>query len=194
MKANVINLAHRPDRMCEIEMECSREGLDVIRHEAVNGVKLFPDADKKLKGHFGCLHSHINLLKKVKGSNEYHLILEDDAILIEGFEKKIFNLITLDFDLLYLGGNVFSFENATETFDDKLNIAKNVLCTHAYIIKDESINGLLEVLESRNYKVDVLFTEYQKNHNCFITKECLSWQRESYSDIIFNKMTTNLKY
>jgi GR25 family glycosyltransferase involved in LPS biosynthesis len=41
MKAHVINLKHRTDRLNEIKLECKREGIELVRHEAVDGQKQF---------------------------------------------------------------------------------------------------------------------------------------------------------
>jgi GR25 family glycosyltransferase involved in LPS biosynthesis len=198
MKANVINLNYRKDRLKEIQAECSREGLQLVRHEGVNGQKVFFDSfkNKRMRGQAGCWQSHVNLLNKVKGTSEWHLVLEDDEILCDGFKSKVefyVSKLPTDCGLVYFGGTLNQGE-PIEPYNDLFNQAKYVLGTHCYLIKDTHIDKMLEVLNTRIYKVDVLFTEYQNKYLTLISKECLAWQRPSYSDITFINTNYNTKY
>jgi GR25 family glycosyltransferase involved in LPS biosynthesis len=199
MKANVINLMHRTDRLKEIQSECTREQLELIKHNGVNGQDVFfkQFSNKRMRGHAGCWQSHVNLLNKVKGTSEYHLVIEDDAVLCEGFKSKALSYISQlpeDCGLCYFGGSVNLTYNARTEYNETFNQALNVLATHCYLVKDSHIDLLLEVLNTRVYKVDVLFTEYQSAHLTLISKECLSWQRESFSDIVFEHTNYKTKY
>jgi GR25 family glycosyltransferase involved in LPS biosynthesis len=199
MKANIINLKHRTDRLKEIQSECEREGLELVRHNGVNGQDVFfkQFTNKRMRGHAGCWQSHVNLLNKVKGTAEYHLVIEDDAILCDGFKEKALSYINQlpnDCGLCYLGGSIDLYDNSIRDYNDSFNQALKVLATHCYVIKDSHIDLLLEVLNTRIYKVDVLFTEYQNTNLTLISKECLAWQRESFSDIGFKSFTHNTKY
>jgi len=193
MNAHIINLKHRTDRRANMQAQCERLGLNPIFFDAVNGHEKYPDEPRPLmRGHFGCLDSHKQLLESIKGTAYYHLILEDDAVLSDHVSEFVYKTIdtfiraqgTVLCDVLFLGGNITQMPDAVEdTVPSHVWRAKNVLCTHAYIIKDDSINMLLAVLNSRQWKVDILFTEFQKIANCYITKECLAWQDVSMSDI-----------
>lgn len=199
MKAHIINLPHRTDRREAMIEQCQRLGIEPVFFEATNGKEAFPDEPRDLmKGHFGCLDSHKRLLSSIHGTAEAHFILEDDAVLhneILGVHLAAAMSMPEDLDLLFFGGNTFQIENAVSDYDYYFNRAHNVLCTHAYIIRDSSIPKLLEILNSRMWKVDILFTEFQKVANCYITKECLAWQAVSHSDITGNVLDGNkLKY
>lgn len=212
MKAHVINLPHRTDRRDAMEEQCRRLGIEPIFFEATNGKVAFPDEPRKLmRGHFGCLDSHKRLLESLydpkgmsierDGVEIVHLILEDDAVLADDWLEHAYigsmekRGLPSNFDILFLGGNITQMENAIEPFNDNFNVARNVLCTHAYKIKNHSIPRLLEVLNSRMWKVDILFTEFQKVANCYITKQCLAWQAVSHSDITDQVLDgTKLKY
>jgi GR25 family glycosyltransferase involved in LPS biosynthesis len=194
MKAHIINLPSRLDRRDKMIEVCKREELEYEFHDAINGQRVFFGSapNKRLRGHFGCLQSHRNLLWEIKGTAKYHLVLEDDAELTEGFLDKVAELvIPCDYDILYLGGNS---DKVTVPLNESVSIAKNVLTTHAYIVKDKAIDGLLKVLNSRLWKVDVLFTEFQESNLCLISNECLAWQRDSYSNISFDNEPRNTKY
>lgn len=199
MKANVINLAHRTDRLIQIQNECNREGLELIRHEGVNGQVVFANefSNKRMRGHAGCWKSHVDILKNIKGKSDYHLVLEDDAVLCDGFKDKLLSYIDKipeDCGLCYFGGSVNLVENSISDYNDLFSQALKVYSTHCYLIKDSHIDNLLEILNTRIYKVDVLFTEYQAKYLTLISKECLSWQRESFSDISFDVLKYNNKY
>ena len=98
-------------------------------------------------------------------------------------------------ELLYLGGSLINSPihhggdlisvDAAIKFSDNLYVAKNVLTTHAYIIKNSSIPKLLEVIKSRRDKIDLLFCEFQKSgNNCYVVYPELAWQMAGYSDIV----------
>jgi GR25 family glycosyltransferase involved in LPS biosynthesis len=199
MKAHVINLKHRRDRLTQIKNQCEKESLDFVRHEAVNGQKQFFDVipSKRMRGHAGCQQSHMNLLSSVKGSSDWHLILEDDAVLIEGFKDKakhIIDTLPKDAQMCYLGGNTYLYDDSIEDYNEELVRAFKVMATHCYIIKDSAIDSMLEVLNRRYHKVDVCMMDFQLENVVYMTKECLSWQRESMSDIVFKTTISSPKY
>jgi len=193
MNAHIINLKHRTDRRANMQAQCERLGLNPIFFDAVNGHEKYPNEPRPLmRGHFGCLDSHKMvleyILKTYTNPFQYSLILEDDCVLVDDFLRKLKSKWLIEFsmpDLLFLGGNIHQMKDAVVERVDRLdwNDARNVLCTHAYLIKHGSIPKLLTVLNSRQWKVDILFTEFQKIANCYITKECLAWQDVSMSDI-----------
>jgi GR25 family glycosyltransferase involved in LPS biosynthesis len=199
MKVSVINLKNRKDRLDFVSGACKREGLEMSVHEATNGqVVYFNDFDtKRMRGHAGCHHSHVSLLQKLKGTAKYHIILEDDVDLISDFKQKVLNLTSKlpnDWNMLYIGGNLNVYKNPIEPFNEFFNIAKQVLATHAYIVNDSKIDEILSVINSRVYKIDIMFIEYQKNNQVFISKECLAWQGETFSDIVFTTIDSNTRY
>lgn len=199
MIANIINLERRPDRKEEMIQECESKGLNPVFHIAIDGQKDFFGKihTRRMRGHAGCQQSHINLLKRIKGTQDYHLILEDDAVLTDGFKLELDNVLNKlpnDWTMCYLGGNTYLYENSVEDFDEYFYRALRVMATHCYLVKDECIDNILNVLESRYHKVDVMLMEYQLNNVVYLTKKCLSWQRESMSDIVFKKTISSPKY
>jgi len=188
MNAHIINLKHRTDRRANMQAQCERLGLNPIFFDAVNGHERYPNEPRPLmRGHFGCLDSHKMVLNEILESPtvNHALILEDDAMLSESFDWTFDSGFTVpsDWDLIFFGGNVYQMPDAVIKLGSTLNRANNVLCTHAYLIRRSSIPKLLTVLNSRQWKVDILFIEFQKVANCYITKECLAWQDVSHSDI-----------
>jgi len=199
MKANVINLEHRKDRLDHIKDVLNREKIEISIHKATNGQEKFFDMfkNKRMKAHAGCYDSHVTLLEKVKGTADYHLILEDDCELIDGFKNKVIRYIELlpkNYTMLYLGGSLNVFKNSIELLNQHFSLAKKVMATHAYLVNDLQIDFILSILKKRIYKIDIMFMDIQQSVDVYITNECLAWQRETYSDIIFDVMKTNTKY
>jgi GR25 family glycosyltransferase involved in LPS biosynthesis len=199
MNVNVINLDHRTDRLAEMYLEFEKHKLELVRHQGVNGLNVFikEAKNKRMRGHFGCLQSFRNLLKNIKGTSEYHIIMEDDVILIDDFKDSVLNHIKQapkDWDMIYFGGHIKTLENAIEEYDDLFWKAKNVLGLYCWVIKDSSIDGLLNIFNSRLWKADILAIEYQNIAKVYITKKCHAWIRESFSDISQDVISPQLKY
>jgi hypothetical protein len=71
-----------------------------------------------------------------------------------------------------------------------LNWAKKVFTTHAFIVRDKFYDTILEGINSREWKVDVLISDVLPLGKCFICEPILAWQREGFSDIE-NRVTNN---
>lgn len=203
----VINLAHRTDRYSGVFDECIKNSIIPVRIDAVNGKGEFSylPENNLLKAHYGCAESHIKALEAAYGEqDEYSLIMEDDCQFSVNFKEKLSEYakqLPEDWDLLYLGGSLINASNykggslinngAAEKFSDNLYKAKNVLTTHAYIVRNNSIPRLLDVIKSKRDRIDILFCEFQKQAKCFIVYPELAWQRVGYSDIV-EAVTNNI--
>lgn len=199
MIANVINLERRIDRRDSQIKECERVGLVPVIHKAVDGQKEFFNmaTTKRLRGHFGCLQSHRNVLKAIKGTAEYHLIIEDDVLFIDDVVSSIKNHIEFlphDWSMCYFGGHIKTLENAIETFDSVFWYARNVLGLYCYAVKDECIDEILETFEARLWKADMVAIDYQQKKDVYITRKCHAWVKEDYSDICHEIINPKLKY
>lgn len=185
MKAYVINLDTRTDRMEELDIP-----LQFTRWKAVDG-KTIEDAPNKLRGHIGCLRSHITLLEHIKESgDDCAIVFEDDVEVVPGFEERLAEAMAslpANWDLLYLGG---WNKLRTKKYNRLLNVAEVVYCTHAYVVRAKFIDRILRQLRSRDWKVDVLLSEVLGLGKCYICNPVLAWQRAGYSDIV-NGVTDN---
>ncbi len=194
----VINLSHRNDRRQHIVRQFMNMGIDdYFFVEGVNGKKKFPDVKRaNLQGHFGCLESHKKVLNMFTTLEyEWCIVMEDDCVLDREWTTAILNDVPSDVELVYFGGNKTLSKKPIEPFNEKFDKAIEVYCTHAYAIRKASIPALLNVLNSRMWKVDVLFTEFQQSHKCLITRKCYAWQLNSLSDITgVNLQGDKLKY
>ena len=128
-----VNLDRSEYRKEQMEKQLQRENLTATRFSAVDGKKVnlddydeytfnkrekvhatqsrdmkahFRDMPFRL-GHFGCYLSHIKILQDyVKSDKKYLMILEDDAILIDGFKEQLIErikYIPADWDLILPG-------------------------------------------------------------------------------------------
>lgn len=184
MIAFVINLPHREDRHKEIMDVCKKAQIYPIVFYGVNGREVYPDKPKMMRGHLGCRASHLLLLKSLlERHSDYFIVMEDDCELVDGFKEKLeaaMNELPVYWDLMYFGGHL---KGEQVKHSDNLIVAKDVLCTHGYVIKKDSIKGLIKAIEAREDKIDLLFRDFQQKANCFMTWPVLSWQRTSHSDI-----------
>ena len=138
---------------------------------AVDGSKLDIDNLKKeniiskdctlKKGEIGCFLSHVHLLNKVVDSNNYTLILEDDAKVPDDLIDKIINVIEnspKDFEIIFLGYNYYE-----EYYTFKKNSC--VYGTHACLINPknmtkEKINKLFPIKKPYDIILPITFKTY----------------------------------
>lgn len=183
MKTYIINLPHRKDRIEQMVFSRYFGGAEEANtFEATDGSKFGFEGSKRMRGHLGCWDSHRRLMEKIKDENNGQtLILEDDCQFIEATDyQTYFDELPEDWDLLYLGG---INQDAPESYSEHLDYAKNILQTHAYVIRDKFVPVLLETLTNHRWKVDIVFSEAIKRGKCFICNPVVAIQRESYSDI-----------
>ena len=187
MKAYCINLKRRTDRLAEVKRECKKNMLDMVLIEAVDGKEVYSHVEGNImKGALGCYDSHLKALKLIKESGETGLIIEDDAVFIDNFRveyKKRIDELPDKWDMFFLGGSML-WENPTEPYSENLLKAKNILCTQAYLVNIKSIDKLIKKVEEKQWKIDVIYTDFQQKNNCFISYPEIAWQRKGYSDLV----------
>jgi len=187
MKTFVINLKKRTDRLEHIKKECERVGLEMILVEAVDGKEAYPEAPPRIwQAAYGCQSSHIKALELILESREDGLILEDDCQFDNNFKERFdmcFNELPSDFDVFFLGGSLL-LEKSSEQYSDNLKRAKRVLCTHAYYVSKKAVKSLLEKAKEKQGKIDVIYTNYQQDNNCYIASPPMAFQIEGWSDLV----------
>jgi len=183
IKTFVINLDKRKDRLQELNIPFNWERFAAIEASP---------------GYVGCLQSHRTVLEKaLELKLESVLIFEDDVELCEDFEVKfndVINKLPEDWDLLYLGG---WNKGVMKHYADGLDVAENVVCMHAYMVRGKFLPIAIQALHSKDgiekvpndYKCDVLLAESLLKGKCYICNPTLAWQRVGYSDI--EGLTTN---
>jgi len=112
MKAYVINLARRPDRMRLISEQLKILGINFTRIEAIDGASLPDDPDALIdRASIGCWLSHRSVFIEASKDDVFGsvLVLEDDAALSSSIEWPSFleetevNMVRSKIDILQLG-------------------------------------------------------------------------------------------
>lgn len=189
-KVFCINLERRKDRKAEMEMEFAKHGIEAEFTKAVDGnlmavpVIVSEDGTVIQKGYFGCLLSHLHVIKEAKrrGYKNY-CVFEDDADFHPEFQKYFSEFITRvpgDWDMIYFGGN--NMEKPKMIVDNVARVAKTYT-THAFAVEESAYDFIIEVWDKIE-KLDITLAKLQKHLKCYIFQPHLVMQRESFSDIL----------
>lgn len=128
-----------------------------------------PKNDIVNKGQWGCLYSHINVLKDaIKNNYESILILEDDIILLPFIEekfKKLHNFVNLhdDWNIIYLGVSQHNWENIK--IKNNYYNANYSTGTFAYMVNRKFYRILLNEFIKMKKPVDNYLVDIQKIYN-----------------------------
>lgn len=169
MNIIVNSLERAKERRERITNQLKSLNLEYIISEGVDGNLLADDQKNKFlhlsggyregekfqPGEIGCTMTHINSLKMARMREwPYVIILEDDVILAEDFEKRIkflFKIIPSDWEHIYLSGIPRTPGYAIQ-FPAMLQLA-NVIpspvvdCIPATIIKNSAYDKIIDYLE-----------------------------------------------
>jgi GR25 family glycosyltransferase involved in LPS biosynthesis len=173
LKAWVINLDERPDRM-----ELFKENKFPFEVERFSAIKADP-------GWIGCTQSHLAILNK---SEVPLIIFEDDFVFIESWNKveKVMSQLPEDWDALYLGATLMKY---TERYSENLFRIKEGLCAYAIIFNSKRlVNYIISNFDSyetiMRKTIDVFYAyDVQQKFNCFVVHPLIGTQRAGYSDI-----------
>ena len=167
----VVNLAHRSDRLKQFYDNHPFLKEKCERVEAVHGTKMTLNSDLVWlfrnndfgwkKGVIGCALSHYNIWKKVATMVPGYkaLIFEDDAVLEKGFSStwnNIVDSIPADTDVLMLGGVLPPNKNMLPLVSEQVNeyfarIKTTMFhfCTYSYIISQQGAQKLCNLIEEK---------------------------------------------
>lgn len=205
----VINLEHRKDRWNRIQKNFNGTNLKLNRWNGVYGKKLDEKQIKEITttfcnnfcsyGMIGCWLSHYSLWAHiVKNKLNNVLILEDDAIPVNNFNKKFGNIwenlskssdIPKNYDIIYIGccGSCDNSSNNLLTFIgihnkdiyvnrkkvDDVMIPGFPLGCHAYIISYKGAKKLVDNKEwdKVKYHIDTTLANFYNHNNSDPQKE-----------------------
>ena len=208
-KTYVINLDYDKQRFNIIKEQCLKNNLNITRFNAING-KLINLNDIEIKKRFGneplkneiiknkflqrnqigCALSHINLWKKiVEENNNIILVLEDDAIVPNDFQKKLLdytNQLPDNWDMLICGGNKFQGKIYSTNLIKPIKNKYGNYGTFGYIIKKDTAKKLLKNCEfmtkSIDYHLNLNF--YEQNNVFFCNPQLIKHNYEFFSNIM----------
>ncbi len=180
-KIYIINLERRTDR--KIQMEKKLKDIGLNNYEFVNAVdgkkdkilNYFSKLKKENKtniinsGHFGCLLSHIKVIKKaIKNNHKKIMILEDDIIFEENFIERIKNIKIPKCDLIYLSGPILE----SKLFISNWAFHKEIMGTYGYILDSKLYTKVIDILSEFKYTIDISLIEYiQSNYNVVLLED-----------------------
>ena len=173
MKAYVMNLDERPDRM--IEFNKNEFPFPV---ERVSAVKTKIGAD-------GCALTHLNTLK---GQTEFpFIVFEDDCKMIEPWSlvEKAMTQLPPEWDALWLGATL---DTRLVRYSENLFRLRKAYCTHAVIYNTpRMVDYILDNFHTSTGRkvIDVFYyRDIQNIFNCYITYPMTTIQCDGMSDIM----------
>jgi len=194
----IINLDHRTDRLEAIDKEFKFMEWEYERFPAVN-----------TGCYNGCILSHIEVAKIAKERGlDCYMVFEDDAIFMPYIKKKLteYNelLDKIEWDMFHFGPAFHSgvkkerkhaplVHLRNDIIADKHNGGREVLTTHAMLIKDTMYEDLINKGEYGHQPIDEYMSRHLfKKYNCYCGDWPLASQIKGFSDI--NRTEDNTHY
>jgi len=188
MNIVVISLERAPDRRERMISQLAERNIEAIIMNAVDGENLTKEEkNKKLHlqggyrfgeqfkpGEIACTMSHINTLHRAKYENwPYLIVLEDDVILADDFEKRfkfLLRIIPTNWEHVYLSGiprvGLTSMPNTQFA-----NVVPSIFteCTHSMLIRNTVYDKIIDKLSLFETTTDDIY-----NH-MISTKQLISY-------------------
>lgn len=193
-RVTVINLDRRPDRKKEMESEFAK-GWPFVKPKfmtAIDGNKCkAPSSYKEGDYAWACLQSHRRAVEDAVNSGcESLLVLEDDAVLVEGFADKARQFITDlpdDWEFAWFGGHHMKPSNFV-----KPGIVRSVHMDrcHAYAMRGRGLTELYKFWHQwHSGHCDWAISEWISQFNSYCAQPWLIGQRGGWSDIKYQEKT-----
>ena len=170
----IINL--KKDYMRKKKISKIFEKYDIANFEffdAINGneyEKEYNEIKKngsKIKsiGHYGCLKSHLQVLKIAKQRKYKNiLILEDDITFNENIIEKINNIELPYTDIIYLNG----ITKYVKLFYNDYGYAKHLYGCFSYLVKNIYYDKLINLYETKENCIDIMLSHLQYKNNYIV--------------------------
>jgi glycosyl transferase, family 25 len=165
-----INLDEAVERRARCEQQFKKHGLDVERVVGEPG------------GMQGCTQSHLKCIRMAKERGyDSILIFEDDVVLERNFTTYFYNFlkqVSSDWSLIYLGGYHMK---RPERCTNNIYRVKATLSTHAYIIRKNLFDKILDTFGKKDVAIDREYVELQPSIRAYCMNPHLAWQADGYS-------------
>lgn len=191
-KVFLINLDKRKDRLdrCNDIFEQNNvkdlvERFPGIVPDPSDDIPYTKDTEKIKIPLYGCLLSHINIIKKAKAEGlKSVLVLEDDVdfINVDYIDRSIEQLKNKEWSLFYLGANTHVPLNKE---DENLLVLKKGYATHAVAYHESFYDYFIESFNQKKiHVIDVWLSDYgQENFKSYCTFPITAVQVSNHSDI-----------
>lgn len=184
----VVNLARRADRMTRFWEALGSDWpfRTPERFEAIDGASIpIPAEWKRGAGAWGCMLSHRQIIRSaIADGLESVLVLEDDAVPIEGFGAAAVDFMSrvpADWDCLMLGG-----QHLQRPVPISHGIVQCVSTNrmHAYAIRRRMMPGLLKFWETVvDDHCDIVLAACMSHFKAYAPHPFLIGQNDGFSDI-----------
>lgn len=198
MNIIVISLERAKGRREKIKSQLSALNIDAIIMDAVDSQDLSSTEKNKIitlqggyrqwepfkPGEIACTMSHIKALQIAQKENwQYLIVLEDDVVLAEDFEKRIkilFQIVPPNWEHIYLSG-IPRFGFLPQPNFSFVNIVPSIFteCTHSMIIRQNSYQKIINYLQRFETTTDdsynkMIISEELKSYTYypFVTYAC----------------------
>jgi glycosyl transferase family 25 len=190
-KVYLINLDRRPDRLDNFQKQVEKYNLgEYERISAVDGKEVNLDNYTKniLPGELGLVLTNLNIIKDAKQNNYKNiLILEDDCSFTDEILNidEYFDVLPLDWDMLYMGGNHNTHMNMPEPIKVNEKVVKlhSTYSTHFIGIKETLFDHIEIILSKYQVPLDVSYVKLQKIFNIYSFYPAIAKQMVDFSDI-----------
>jgi GR25 family glycosyltransferase involved in LPS biosynthesis len=169
-----------------MQTQLARHGIhSVERFPAVDGNSIpKPAAWTHTAGAYGCLLSHIEVVREAQRSNAPSvLIFEDDTVLDPDFQTKFASFsqeVPDDWDMLYFGA---LHKDEPLRISEHLARITRANSTYAYALKNTVYDAFIELNARAEHVLDMNSYLLQEQFNCYCFMPNLAWVEAEYSDV-----------
>ena len=169
-----------------MQAQLARHGIHrVERFPAVDGNSVLKPAGwTHSNGAYGCLLSHVEVIREAQRSNAPSvLIFEDDTVLDPDFQSKFASFskeVPDDWDMLYFGA--LHKDEPTKISEHVGRITK-ANSTYAYALKNTVYDAFIELNARAEHVLDMNSYLLQERFNCYCFMPNLAWVEAEYSDV-----------
>jgi len=169
-----------------MKAQLARHGIHrVQRFPAVDGNTIpKPIAWIHTAGAYGCLLSHVEVVREAQRSNAPSvLIFEDDTVLDPDFQGKFASFskeVPEDWDMLYFGA---LHKDEPVQISEHVGRITKANSTYAYALKNTVFDTFIQLNARAEHVLDMNSYLLQERFNCYCFMPNLAWVEAEYSDV-----------
>ena len=169
-----------------MQSQLTRHGIhSVQRFPAVDGNSILKPAGwTHSAGAYGCLLSHVEVVREAQRSNAPSvLIFEDDTVLDPDFQSKFASFskeVPADWDMLYFGA---LHKDEPAKISEHVGRITKANSTYAYALKNTVYDAFIELNARAEHVLDMNSYLLQERFNCYCFMPNLAWVEAEYSDV-----------
>ncbi len=181
-----INLDRRPERWQRMQRAFADQSIGPVhRFSAIDGNNIaLPDNWIHTAGAYGCLRSHIEVVREARGASlSSVLIFEDDVVFDPEFKEKFATFIQElpdDWDMLFLGA---LHKDEPIKVSEHIGRITKANSTFAYAIRNTVFDAFVDLNSRAEHVLDMNNYVLQERFNCYCFMPNLVWVKSEYSDV-----------